>query len=139
MEQNFEKAFEFVTEHEGGYIADPRDPGGETNFGISKKAYPDLDIKELTFEEAKAIYKRDYWDKLKCDEIASGLDIVAFDTAVNFGINRVFGYLKLTHDWRDFLFLRLGYYANLDIAKYFMVGWTRRVIDLWNLVKFLKE
>ncbi len=47
-----------VFPHEGGYTNDPRDPGGETNWGISKRAYPNLDIKNLAMEEAKRIYKR---------------------------------------------------------------------------------
>ena len=48
-------------------------------------AYPDLDIKNLTLEDAKAIYKRDYWDRMQADELPSGLDLVVFDTAINSG------------------------------------------------------
>lgn len=58
----FEPAVEFVLSNEGGYEPPlPADPGGETNFGISKRAYPSLDIKALTVDQAKAIYLRDYW------------------------------------------------------------------------------
>ncbi len=53
---------------EGGYVDDPADPGGETNFGISKRSYPDLDIKALTRDEAIAIYYRDFWQKYKLEE-----------------------------------------------------------------------
>ena len=83
---NFDKAVEKVLVNEGGYINDPDDKGGETKFGISKRAYPNIDIKNLTTDEAKAIYKKDYWDKIKGDEIVS--DEIAyeiFDTAVNMG------------------------------------------------------
>ena len=48
-----------VLEHEGGYVNDPKDLGGETNFGITKRWYPDLDIKNLTKEDAIEIYKKD--------------------------------------------------------------------------------
>ena len=53
-----------------GYVNDPKDPGGETNYGISKRAYPDVDIKNLTEDGAKDIYKRDYWDKNKCEDLS---------------------------------------------------------------------
>ena len=58
---NFDRAFRFLIGEEGGYVNDPADPGGETKFGISKRAYPQLDIKSLTLDQAKAIYRRDYW------------------------------------------------------------------------------
>ena len=64
---NFDRAFRFLIGEEGGYSADPHDPGGETKFGISKRAYPQLDIKSLTLDQAKAIYRRDYWDRLQLD------------------------------------------------------------------------
>jgi lysozyme family protein len=58
---DFEQAVEFVLGHEGGYSNDPNDPGGETNFGISKRAYPNVDIKNLTRDGAKEIYLHDFW------------------------------------------------------------------------------
>jgi lysozyme family protein len=84
---NFENAIKKVLINEGGYVDDPNDRGGETKFGISKLAYPDVDIKNLTTDGAKAIYKKDYWDRLNCDAIKD--DHVAyeiFDTAVNMGV-----------------------------------------------------
>jgi hypothetical protein len=63
MSEHFERAVAFVLRHEGGYVNDPRDPGGETKYGISKRAYPRLDIKGLTEADAKEIYRRDYWEK----------------------------------------------------------------------------
>ena len=82
---SFDRAVAMVLRHEGGYVNDPKDPGGETRFGISKRAYPDVDILHLTEDEAKAIYKRDYWDKLRPDEIPEPLAICLFDAAVNMG------------------------------------------------------
>ena len=84
---NFETAIEKTLLNEGGYVNDPSDRGGETKYGISKRAYPNVDIKNLTTDQAKEIYKRDYWDKLKADNIESQL--VAnelFDTSVNMGV-----------------------------------------------------
>jgi len=83
---DFNKAIEKTLVNEGGYVWDKDDRGGETNFGISKRAYPNVDIKNLTVTGAKEIYKRDYWDKVKGDSIES--QVVAeelFDTAVNMG------------------------------------------------------
>lgn len=81
----FEQAVEGVLEHEGGYVCHPHDPGGETNFGISKRQYPDLDIKSLTRAQAVEIYRRDYWqdtfDKIPLQKIANKL----FDGVVNCG------------------------------------------------------
>ena len=84
---NFDSAVKKTLVNEGGYVNDPDDAGGETKYGISKRSYPSVDIKNLTTDEAKAIYKRDYWDKIKGDLITD--DFVAyeiFDTAVNMGV-----------------------------------------------------
>ncbi len=82
---NFDKAFEIIVGHEGGLVDDPRDSGGLTKFGISKKSYPNLDIKSLTLSQAKSIYKRDFWDKCKCEQIKGELRLALFDMAVNQG------------------------------------------------------
>lgn len=58
---NFDQAIEVVLKHEGGYVNHPKDPGGETKFGISKRTYPETDIKNLTRETAKRIYFEDWW------------------------------------------------------------------------------
>jgi len=83
----FDLAFGQTLGHEGGYSNDPDDPGGETKFGISKRQYPNEDIEGLTIERAKEIYRRDYWDKLRLDEVRDP-EVAAeiFDTAVNTGI-----------------------------------------------------
>jgi lysozyme family protein len=61
MDENFKLAVENVLLHEGGYVNNPADPGGESNFGISKHSYPTLDIKNLTREDAINIYYANYW------------------------------------------------------------------------------
>lgn len=74
-----------ILKHEGGYINDPRDPGGETKYGISKRAYPGLDIAALTEQQARDIYARDYWAACKCQELPPALALCVFDAAVNQG------------------------------------------------------
>lgn len=81
---HFEKAFKTTIEHEGGYSNDPDDAGGETKFGISKRAYPHLNIANLTLDEAKQIYKDAYYHKLY-DALDEVIAIELFDTSVNMG------------------------------------------------------
>lgn len=90
----FDDCFEKLIGHEGGYISNPKDPGGETKFGISKRAYPGVDIKALTLAEAKAIYRRDYWDRARCDELPHGVAFDVFDGAVNSGIGQAIRWLQ---------------------------------------------
>jgi lysozyme family protein len=84
----FEDAVALVLKHEGGYVNDPDDPGGETMMGISKKAYPYLNIKELTEQDVKDIYYKDYWLKAKCDRLPQELQVIFFDMVVNMGKSR---------------------------------------------------
>jgi lysozyme family protein len=83
----FLKAFEYLIYHEGGYVNDPKDAGGETKFGISKRSYPHLDIKNLTQDQAKQIYFVDFWIKTKCEDVVDeNVAIKLFDLAVHAGI-----------------------------------------------------
>jgi len=84
----FDTAFERLLGNEGGYVNDPRDPGGETQWGISKRSYPNLDIRNLTRDQAKAIYLRDFWLGGQMDRMPPALAFQAFDAAVNHGIKR---------------------------------------------------
>lgn len=83
---DFDLAFEQLIGHEGGYVNDPRDGGGETNFGISKRSYPDEDIKGMTLERAQVIYARDYWGPAGCDALPDEAKFQVFDMAVNSGV-----------------------------------------------------
>lgn len=85
----FDLAFDRLLGAEGGYSNDPKDPGGETNWGISKRSYPKVNIKKLTREGAKAIYKRDFWDKLP-----AVVRFHVFDFAVNSGVETAIRYLQ---------------------------------------------
>jgi lysozyme family protein len=82
------KIFEHTLSVEGGYVDDKYDTGGKTKYGISQKAYPDLDIKNLTLETASGIYYRDYWLASRCDELHVTLAICVFDASVNMGVGR---------------------------------------------------
>jgi lysozyme family protein len=83
--ENFETIIKKVLKHEGGYVNDPSDRGGETNFGISKKAFPEEDIKNLTEERATYIYHEKYWKPSKTYLLPEELQEIYFDMVVNFG------------------------------------------------------
>lgn len=84
---DFDKAFQHVIGLEGGYVNDLRDPGGETKFGISHKAYPSINIKDMTLDQAKELYRNDYWIPAKCDLLPYPLNMYVFDCAVNQGVS----------------------------------------------------
>jgi len=81
-------AIDMVLRHEGGYVNNPADPGGETNMGISKRSYPNLDIKKLTRPQAILIYKQDYWDACRCDDLPPAIALSVMDYAVNSGTHQ---------------------------------------------------
>lgn len=159
----WEKAIAFVLRMEGGLTKDPDDPGGLTNFGISQKAYPNLDILNLTIDHAKDIYHKDYWLPCSCDSFPPAVAISLFDCAVNQGTGRAIRLLQLGlgiepdgivgsqtistafKSGRDgvkhFLGRRLAEYTRLITANpklmVFAYNWSYRVIALADLV--LKE
>jgi len=94
MSAAFDAAFDILIGHEGGYSNNPRDPGGETRFGISKRSYPREDIKNLTVERAKEIYRRDYWRPIRGDELVAPLALLVFDAAVNNGVGQAIRWLQ---------------------------------------------
>lgn len=147
---NFEGAFAVVIGHEGGYVFHPEDPGGETKYGISKRAYPHVDIARLTLDDARAIYRRDYWEPARCHELPDALALQVFDAAVNHGVRSaakmlqsavgadvdgVIGPQTMAAAWRTnpvraairFNAARLEFYTTLPTFASFGRGWTRRV------------
>lgn len=138
MEGTFDIAINFVFQKEGGYVNDPDDPGGETNFGISRKSFPNIDIKNLTANEAKSIYREKYWDACGCDDIPSPLDVVMFDTAVNMGVGAAKEIAAKSKSVDEYLFNRIQKYCdrvkkNFVLQKY-LRGWVIRVIELRKLI-----
>lgn len=87
MSAGFDLAFNRLMGNEGGYSNNPSDPGGETNWGISKRSYPDVDIAALTRDQAAAIYLRDFWQRGDMDEYDQALAFQVFDFAVNSGLD----------------------------------------------------
>jgi len=90
----FDLAFDRLIGSEGGYVDDPKDPGQETNWGISKRAYPHVDIARLTRDGAKLIYKTDLWDRIAADRLPGSVAFQVFDFAVNSGIETAVRYLQ---------------------------------------------
>ena len=86
----FIKAFIKIIGTEGGYVNDNDDRGGETKFGISKRSYPQLNIKNLSLEDAKKIYYKDFWDtpKMRLSAFSPKVSLELFDTGVNMGMPR---------------------------------------------------
>ena len=148
----FDQCFEKLINFEGGYSNNSQDKGGETQFGISKRSYPQLDIKALTLDAAKIIYKRDYWDRAQCDSLPPALAYLIFDAAVNSGIGQSIRFLQRALGVADdgamgpltvaavrrmdaesvcgrFLGQRLDFMTRLSTFDTFGKGWSRRIAD----------
>lgn len=134
---DFERSLAFTLKWEGGLTTDS---GGLTKYGISQKSYPDLDIANLTLEQAKEIYKRDYWDAMKCDTFMFPECMVLFDSSVNCGETQTKKWLiesEQNGGWRNILLLRIAHYTTLaKNTKYrgYFQGWMNRVMDLYRTV-----
>jgi len=129
-EWDFENAVQFVLQKEGGYVNHPNDPGGETNFGISKRAYPDVDIANLTAADAIAIYHRDYWQPVAEEISDPTMRLVVFDAAVNHGVNRALKWAKQYDTPLSFMAKRFKFWAGLQTFKVFGAGWVNRGADV---------
>ena len=134
---SFERALAFTLGWEGGLVNHPNDPGGVTRYGISKRAYPNEDIINLTLTRAGEIYHRDYWTDI-ADFLPEPLDMVVFDTAVNVGKRKALLWLRAA-GWpsehipavtQKYLETRQAHYDRLAKQprfKVFLRGWTNRV------------
>jgi lysozyme family protein len=102
MQSNFDRCLKLVLKAEGGYVDHPRDPGGATNLGVTKKVWEEWVGKEVTKDDIKALtpamvaplYKKMYWDRVRGDELPAGVDFVTFDIAVNSGAGRAAKFLQ---------------------------------------------
>jgi lysozyme family protein len=129
----FDRVMAFILQEEGGYVNNPADPGGETNFGISKRAYPQVDIKLLTVDKAKEIYRRDYWLPMGLESQKYGPALVLMDCAVNQGVKRSQSILaRVATSSQPFVVAfqaeRALHYASLPTFKDFGRGWMRRLM-----------
>lgn len=158
MNRNFDRALSLVLKHEGGYVDHPRDPGGATNKGITiatyrryvKKNGTKEDLKRISDADVAKVYRKHFWDKVRGDDLPSGVDYAVFDFAVNSGPTRAAKYLQrvlgVTQDgiiggetlkaaaWAkgDFVIDRLcddrmDFLRSLKTWPTFGKGWTRRV------------
>lgn len=139
MMDSFDKAVAFVLEVEGGYVNNRANRGGETNFGISKRAYPWLDIRALGVEEAKEIYRHDYWLPGGCDRLAWPLCLVHFDAAVNLGIGQAGRMLRnlQVQTAAAYISAREDFYKSIVQAgsnAAFLSGWLNRLRRLNNYI-----
>ena len=146
----FDIAIERVLSHEGGYTSGDNDPGGETKWGISKRSYPNVDIKNLTREGAKAIYKRDFWARIHADTLPDGVAFQLLDFAVNAGMSvAIKNFQKILGVAQDGIVgpktieasnhmdplaqivllnvERLEHYTTLSTWTYFSKGWVKRI------------
>ncbi|WP_420267002.1 glycoside hydrolase family 108 protein [Candidatus Magnetominusculus dajiuhuensis] len=146
MVDNFGKSIAFVLDAEGGYVNNPDDPGGETNYGISKRAYPNIDIKNLSVGEAKDIYHRDYWLPSGCDKLAWPMCLVQLDTAVNMGVGKANNIIRRVDSSykgvNAYLAIRKDYYeaiAAMGSNARFLGGWLNRLGRLNKYIQSHKE
>ena len=149
---NFDESFAKLIGHEGGYVNDKRDPGGETKYGVSKRSYPQLNIASLTEYDAKAIYLRDFWKPAGCDRVPPAIAFDLFDMAVNSGVSRAIKTLQRVVGTAEdgqlgpitlaavaaldpvravarFNAVRLAFMASLPTWPTFSRGWALRIAD----------
>jgi lysozyme family protein len=165
LKENFDKAFLETLKHEGGLVNHPRDPGGMTNLGVTKRVWEDYtgrqasetDMRALTPEKVKPLYRERYWDRVRGDDLPSGVDFAIYDFAVNSGPARAVRFAQkiagATQDGAmgpktlakikeycdakgDEAFIqaytdaRMDFLQGLSTFNTFGRGWTRRVNDV---------
>jgi len=102
MKENWDESFEAVLKHEGGFVNHPKDPGGMTNLGVTRRNWEvylnrsvtEAEMRALTPDIVKPFYKSQYWDKIKGDELPAGVDYAAYDLAVNSGTGKAAKFLQ---------------------------------------------
>ena len=128
---DFDTLVERVLKREGGYVNNKADRGGATNFGISKRANPDVDVENLTREEAKRIYRERYWDPLNADELPEDVRDLAFDTAVMHGVGTAKKWLAASGGDKAALLAQrreaLVAQAKQPGQQQFLKGWMNRL------------
>jgi lysozyme family protein len=157
--ENFDPCLTFVLSAEGGYVDDPLDPGGATNLGITLRVLSEWrhtavtkdDVRNLTDEEAGAIYRARYWNVVRGDDLPAGIDLMVFDAGVNLGTGRsarmlqaavgvaqdgamgpaTLGAVQGQQDTPGLISkladAREAYYHSLSTFPRFGTGWTTRV------------
>jgi lysozyme family protein len=161
MLSNWQKSFELMLKSEGGYVNNPADPGGRTNLGVTQatwenwvgRASDETEMRGLTPEKVKPLYKKKYWDAVRGDDLPVGLDYLCFDFGVNAGPNRAIRVLQsavgVTPDGgfgpitmaavqsvdpatliERFSAEKVVFYRSLNTFATFGNGWLNRVADV---------
>ena len=160
---NWRECLDIILHHEGGFVNHPKDPGGMTNLGVTKAVYEkwigeyyeasEEEMRALTPDDVAPIYKTNYWDRVKADDLPSGLDLAVFDWAVNSGTGRAAKKLQsmigtvadggigpntlraldeyidehgLEATIENYAQIRQDFYESLSTFETFGRGWTRR-------------
>ena len=158
---NFTEALEHVLKHEGGFVNHPSDPGGMTNLGVTRAVWEEWvgressekEMRSLTPEIVAPLYKQKYWDRVKADDLPSGVNYAVFDAGVNSGAGRAAKWLQeavgavadgaigpntiakvKAHDAdalvNAYCDNRLNFLTGLKTFDTFGRGWTRRVEEV---------
>jgi lysozyme family protein len=166
VKENFDLCLAEVLKHEGGFVNHPKDPGGMTNLGVTKRVWEtwvkrevtEKEMRDLTPDLVRPLYKEWYWDKCRCDELPAGVDLSVFDFAVNAGVKRstiilqrvagvkedgIFGpgtmKAVMATEPEQFIIayfqFRLDFYKQLKNFETFGKGWHRRAVYVANFAK----
>ena len=158
MKENYAQALKQVLKYEGGKVDDPRDPGGRTAYGITQDTYdawrkkqnlPTVDVFTISQADVAAIYRQEYWDRIRGDDLPAGVDFAVFDYAVNSGVSRAAKTLQavvgVTQDGqigpqtiqaaKTYVAMavtnkRLAFMQSLSIWSTFGKGWAARIADV---------
>jgi len=162
MKENYHACLKATLRYEGGKVDDPRDPGGRTAYGVTQNTYnawrakhglSQKDVFQIADSEVAAIYRQEYWDKIRGDDLPEGLDFAVFDFAVNSGVSRASRFLQaavgVAQDGKigpatiaaarhapevttinKLCDARMAFLRSLSTFATFGVGWTRRVKDV---------
>jgi len=161
MKENFDQALKAILHHEGGFVNHPKDPGGMTNLGVTKRVWEEwvgheVDekaMRALTPETVGPMYKTKYWDKIRGDDLPTGVDYAVFDAAINSGPGRAAKWLQTAvgavpdgaigagtlakvgaMDAKNIIEkyqeTRLAFMQSLPTWEIFGKGWGRRVTEV---------
>jgi lysozyme family protein len=160
MQANFAKCLTEVLKHEGGFVDHPDDPGGATNWGVTERVARSHGytghMRDLTVTTAKSIYRKDYWDAVRAEDLPPVIRYAVFDAAVNSGVGQSTRWLQralgVADDGRigpltiaaatmaepdvllrKMLSQRLKFMTSLSNWPSFSRGWARRIADLMEM------
>ena len=156
MSKDFKAALKRVLKHEGGYVNDPRDTGGETNYGITKTTARSYgytgSMKDIPVDVVERIYKAMYWDAMSCDNFEFAIAFHMFDAAVNHGLLNARKLIQRAVNVKDdgiigsislaairktpqllfinsFMAERISFYTKISTFSTFGKGWMNRMVD----------